>query len=75
MTSSKAMGVAVDSGDSMGALAVSGSIVGLVLWSSLGCVTDSSSSEGQGSRSLRVGNGKPLGRCPGSHYGRTPASL
>jgi len=59
VTSGKLVGVAADSGDSVGALAASGGVTGLILWSSTGCYTDSSSSTGQGSRSLRVGDGKP----------------
>ena len=59
VTSGKAVGVAADYEDSAGALAAFGGVVGLILWSSTGCDTDSSSSTGQGSRSSRVGDGKP----------------
>jgi len=61
-TSGKAVGVAAEGGDSAGALAASGGVVGLILWSSTDCVTDSSSSTGRGGRSLKVGDGKPFQR-------------
>jgi len=59
MASGKAVGVAADSGESAGALGAPGGVVGLMLWSSTGWVTDSPSSTGRGGRSLRVGDGKP----------------
>ena len=52
-------GKGADSGDSVGALAASGGVVGLILWSNTGRVTDSSSLTDWGGRSLRVGDGKP----------------
>jgi len=58
VTSNKAVEVAADGGDSAGALAASGGVVCLELWSSMDYVTDSSSSTGRGGRSLRVGDGK-----------------
>ena len=58
MTPSKGVGVVADSEDSVGALAESGGVAGLILWSSTGRVTDSSSSTGRGGKSLRVGDGK-----------------
>ena len=62
VTSGKAVGVAVDGGDSAGALALSGGVVGLIVWSGAGCVTDSSSSTGRSGRSVRVGDGKPTSK-------------
>jgi len=59
VTSGKAVSVAADGGDSGGALAASGGVVCLILWSGTGCVTDSCSSTGWGGRSTRVGDGKP----------------
>ena len=59
MTSGKAVGVTADGGDSIDALVASDGVVGLILWSSTGYVTDSSSSKGRGGSLLRVGDDKP----------------
>ena len=58
MTPGKGVGVVADSEDSVGALTESGGVAGLILWSSTGRVTDSSSSTGRGGKTLRVGDGK-----------------
>jgi len=58
-TSGKGIAIATYSGGTAHTLAVSGSVVGLVLWSSVGGVTCSSSSMGQSGGSSRVGDGKP----------------
>jgi len=54
VTSGKAMGIATYGGGAMGTLAASGSVAGLVLWSSVGGVTCSSLSMGRSGGLLRV---------------------